>query len=373
MAESKSLISNAQPSLSEWLGAIDHANAEALRQEDLRKRDRLEVLRQLIAIDYDRVTAFPAVDFYARTPEVQAFIEEHGEDLCALRLVPNLPTLPKFRTRGRTLLDSLDWLLEQEVDREAYQVEMVEHSDEARWSTIFVVREDGVFGEIVDGLHFQLTQGNTETGNVSRAFLRASSGAWQWSDRDADAEAHMRDVLEAIRVMDPELQARLKQELHAGFTSEGLLMGYFETLLWPTKLVFIDYNRELHKLLTPPLSLGGGDDRKGEAVRGIPASRGEANGPVRIFTEDALDSVDFHQGDILVTDNTDVRYLGFMRKAGAIVTDRGGMLSHAAITARELRVPCIVGCGNAMKTLIEGQIVHVDATRGNIGPIRPIL
>ena len=55
------------------------------------------------------------------------------------------------------------------------------------------------------------------------------------------------------------------------------------------------------------------------------------------------------------------------------MTDRGGMLSHAAITARELRVPCIVGCGNAMKTLIEGQIVHVDATRGNIGPIRPIL
>ena len=53
-----------------------------------------------------------------------------------------------------------------------------------------------------------------------------------------------------------------------------------------------------------------------------------------------------------------------MRKAGAIVTDRGGMLSHAAITARELKIPCIVGCKDATKKLSDGDEVVVDATRG---------
>lgn len=376
MAESKSLISSAQPSLSEWLAAIDHADAEALRQEDMTKRDRLETLRQMIGIEYDRVTAFPAVDFFARTPEVLTFIEDHHDDLCALRLVPTIPELPKLRTRGRSLHDSLGWLEEQaDVNPSEYNVEFVEHSDTARWSTIFVVREDGIFGEIVDGLHYQLTQGNVEQKNISRAFLRTSDGVWQWSEYDADAEAHMKDILEAIRVTDQKAQARLHEELTSEFTSEGYLMGYFETLLWPTKLIFIDYNRELHKLIAPPSGLverGKVENGKwemgkeGETVQGIPASRGEAEGVVRIVTEENLDEIEFNAGDILVTDNTDVRYLGLMRMAGAIVTDRGGMLSHAAITARELGVPCVVGCGDATEKLVDGQHVRVDAERGTV-------
>jgi pyruvate,water dikinase len=59
-------------------------------------------------------------------------------------------------------------------------------------------------------------------------------------------------------------------------------------------------------------------------------------------------------------------YVPLMQKAVAIVTDQGGILSHAAIIARELGKPCIVGTGNATKELKNGQLVTVNATNGTV-------
>jgi phosphoenolpyruvate synthase/pyruvate phosphate dikinase len=53
-----------------------------------------------------------------------------------------------------------------------------------------------------------------------------------------------------------------------------------------------------------------------------------------------------------------------MKKAGAIITDRGGILSHAAIVARELKTPCIIGTKYASKKLITGDVVEVNANKG---------
>jgi pyruvate,water dikinase len=59
-----------------------------------------------------------------------------------------------------------------------------------------------------------------------------------------------------------------------------------------------------------------------------------------------------------------------MQKAAAIVTDQGGILSHAAIVARELKVPCVVGTGNATAILKDDQIVKVDATTGDVFAVK---
>ncbi|MFH2105490.1 MAG: PEP-utilizing enzyme [Parcubacteria group bacterium] len=69
-------------------------------------------------------------------------------------------------------------------------------------------------------------------------------------------------------------------------------------------------------------------------------------------------------GDILVCQNTDVRFLPLMKKAGAIVTDQGGLLSHAAIVARELKKPCLVGTKSATKDLQTGDMIRVGAQQG---------
>ncbi len=80
------------------------------------------------------------------------------------------------------------------------------------------------------------------------------------------------------------------------------------------------------------------------------------------------------KGDILVTDMTNPDYVPYMRMAGAIVTDKGGVTCHAAIVSRELGIPCVVGAENATKVMKNGNEYTVDARSGVIYEgIKPML
>ncbi|APW42583.1 phosphoenolpyruvate synthase [Rhodoferax saidenbachensis] len=89
-------------------------------------------------------------------------------------------------------------------------------------------------------------------------------------------------------------------------------------------------------------------------------------GPVRIVHNiSEMDQV--QAGDILVTDMTDPNWEPVMKRASAIVTNRGGRTCHAAIIARELGIPAVVGCGNATDTLKDGMLVTVSCAEGDTG------
>lgn len=81
------------------------------------------------------------------------------------------------------------------------------------------------------------------------------------------------------------------------------------------------------------------------------------------------DGHEFEEGDVLVTDMTDPDWEPIMKKASAIVTNKGGRTCHAAIVARELGVPAIVGCGNATEMLDNGQVVTVSCGEGDEGVV----
>ncbi len=84
----------------------------------------------------------------------------------------------------------------------------------------------------------------------------------------------------------------------------------------------------------------------------------------------SLDEMDrLKPGDVLVTDMTDPDWEPIMKRASAIVTNRGGRTCHAAIIARELGVPAVVGCGNATETIPDGQDVTVSCAEGDTGYI----
>ena len=93
-----------------------------------------------------------------------------------------------------------------------------------------------------------------------------------------------------------------------------------------------------------------------------------ATGPVRIIP-DASQMAKVQAGDILVTDMTDPNWEPVMKRAAAIVTNRGGRTCHAAIIARELGIPAVVGCGNATSALAEGDAVTVSCAEGDTGYI----
>ena len=91
-------------------------------------------------------------------------------------------------------------------------------------------------------------------------------------------------------------------------------------------------------------------------------------GPVRIV-HDIKDMDQVQPGDVLVTDMTDPNWEPVMKRAAAIVTNRGGRTCHAAIIARELGIPAVVGCGDATLTLKDGMLVTVSCAEGDTGNI----
>jgi len=100
-------------------------------------------------------------------------------------------------------------------------------------------------------------------------------------------------------------------------------------------------------------------------LSGAPASPGIAYGPVKLVADASqIDKV--ADGDILVAEMTTPDFVPAMKRAAAIVTDRGGRTAHAAIVSRELGIPCIVGTGQATATLTDGQIISVDGSRGKV-------
>jgi len=103
---------------------------------------------------------------------------------------------------------------------------------------------------------------------------------------------------------------------------------------------------------------------KGNVIlRGLAASPGVGSGVVKIIREKE-DAEKVKKGDVLVTEMTSPDLVPTMSKCAAIVTDRGGSTSHAAIVSREMGIPCIVGTDDATAKLKDGDIVTVDGTNG---------
>jgi pyruvate,water dikinase len=103
----------------------------------------------------------------------------------------------------------------------------------------------------------------------------------------------------------------------------------------------------------------------GVLARGLPAAPGTASGTVRVLLSPE-DGNRLLPGEVLVAPMTNPDWLPTIRRAAALVTDTGGMTCHAAIVARELNVPCIVGARTATKDLADGALVTVDGTRGQV-------
>jgi pyruvate,water dikinase len=110
---------------------------------------------------------------------------------------------------------------------------------------------------------------------------------------------------------------------------------------------------------------GAGAVADGATVRGFPGSAGMVEARVRVLGE-ASQGADLRAGEVLVTTITNVGWTPLFPRAAAVVTDVGAPLSHAAIVARELGIPAVVGCGDATMRLRTGDRVRVDGSAGTV-------
>ena len=118
---------------------------------------------------------------------------------------------------------------------------------------------------------------------------------------------------------------------------------------------------KVYKILEPEW-----EREKKRLIDGIAVGDKIATGKVRVLF-DLKDAENFKEGEVLVTDITDPDWEPIMKKASAIITNRGGRTAHAAIVARELGIPAVVGTGRATEVLEEGQEVTVSCAEGETG------
>jgi pyruvate,water dikinase len=105
-----------------------------------------------------------------------------------------------------------------------------------------------------------------------------------------------------------------------------------------------------------------------DVLTGVAASSGTAEGRARVVTDPA--ETEMEPGDVLVAHTTDPSWASVMFLASALVVDIGGLLSHAAVVARELGIPCVMNTGVGTAVIRTGDVCQVDGTTGTIKILR---
>ena len=150
------------------------------------------------------------------------------------------------------------------------------------------------------------------------------------------------------------IEARLTARKESKNFIYQLLRGT-ETIQWTVDIQSLVYKIE---------GIEGVSREKIREIKGQVAYKGVARGVARLVLSDHGTNTTFNEGDILVSINSNPTLMPFIRKAAAIVTDEGGIASHAAIVSRELKKPCVIGTKISTKVLKDGDMVEVDANHG---------
>jgi len=163
----------------------------------------------------------------------------------------------------------------------------------------------------------------------------------------------------------PEELLSLKKYTHkqkSAKSERSLIFISGEKYVFPTS-----QTKQLYSILQPTTSQK--NKQLTTVIKGNSVCKGFAKGKARLII--SFDEIsEILDGDIIVTQSIRPQHYSYMSKVAAIVTDEGGVLSHAAIIAREKNIPCIVGTRNGTNTITNGALVEVDANKGEVRVIQ---
>ncbi|GLY49869.1 phosphoenolpyruvate synthase [Lentzea sp. NBRC 102530] len=203
----------------------------------------------------------------------------------------------------------------------------------------YVLRRDGDAVSLVD----------TRVGRKTHKIVRGTNGNDERIQLTSE-ESHAQVLTEAEAVAIGQLGVRVQRHYGEPQDTEWAIA---DGRTWLVQ------SRPITTLPDEEVPLGG------PLVSGLGASPGIASGRVRVLSSPDEGSR-LRDGEVLVAEMTNPDWVPTMRRASAVVTDGGGITCHAAIVARELRVPCVVGTGAATSVLKEGQQITVDGSAGEV-------
>ncbi|MGW6930801.1 PEP/pyruvate-binding domain-containing protein [Lentzea sp. NPDC054927] len=203
----------------------------------------------------------------------------------------------------------------------------------------YVLRRNGDVVSLVD----------TRVGRKTHKIVRGANGNDERIDLDTE-ESHAQVLTEAEAIAIGQLGQRVQRHYGEPQDTEWAIADGKTWLVQSRPITTLPEE-------AAPLS--------GPLVAGLAASPGIASGRVRVLRSPD-EGNRLRDGEVLVAEMTNPDWVPTMRRASAVVTDGGGITCHAAIVARELRVPCVVGTGSATTVLKEGQLVTVDGSTGDV-------
>ncbi|NBE79609.1 PEP-utilizing enzyme [Micromonospora rubida] len=348
--------------LADWLRAVRSGDRSPILAEDSTRSSRLKFLADTIGLPIIGTTTFTGREVASNSDRFTAFVRS-ADGRYAVRAFPSHDGGQVLRNRNLPLDPLVAWLMRQGLDLDTYEIEFSQHLPN-QWATIFVVNTDGIIGEMVRGSLRQLTQGGPATA-PSVSYVHDFQG-WQLDSPDPQWQRMAAAAVAFTEVPDPVVRERLRESLGCSFARERNLCGYYEAIVTPNADIrFIDYNISLGEQIPGAFVHLMKGDRDGDAdLRGRTASRGSVTAPARVVMHDVDESTPLDQGDVLVCVEPTPDMVPLLARAGGLVADRGGVLSHASIVCRELGIPCVVGTVNATEIIPDGARVQIDADAG---------
>ncbi len=340
-------------SLQAWSKLTEEYFGKKLRVEDRKDREAIYSLLKQFGLPYEDFRAFKSGD-YIKEEEFDKAVHELGLPYW-ISATPKLgiENLGRLTKLG---LESVEdgWNFLQSIERlKDYKVIVMQYPENIEFKgTVVVSKSLNGIAEFVQGdQHLQLIAGQT----LPDPMLFSQQKVIRYS---TTVEKERQDEL---------------------FSLVSNMAGHYEfqrgsTPDKPQSIIFFDFNDELAYEDVDALfnDLVIFYEKEKEIintfdVKGIPASLGKAEGIVKIVMSSDMSSLnDVKEGNVLVSDTTNPDMTPAMKKVVAIITDMGGVTSHAAIVTRELKIPCIVGTRNATQILKDGMNVEVDAFNGTI-------
>lgn len=372
--------------------------------ESLSDQDLLSLYERLADVYTNKLLASPLIDGFVLATDkdiaahIRTLLRERGQEdrFVDVFSVLTAPTFTSFLAEEELALLEIAEDIAQNPDQERTRIE--QHKKAFFW-----IQNNYVSDHVLDEAFFSKRLHEIDSANISlrknhlslqaerhrvekqrlmdelgipehlRTLLRITDDFAAWQDERKKGTffaTHVFSLLlrevarrtgylleELVYVMPPEMPRVFAKSL----SHDELRKRYdYCMVLWTPEAYEVITDREQIDLLD---AIGTGEVVHTSEVKGFSACLGVASGVVRVI-ESVQDIHRVQEGDVLVAVMTRPDYLPAMKKAVAFVTDEGGITSHAAIVAREMNKPCVIGTKCATKILKDGMRVEVDANKG---------
>lgn len=349
------------PSITEWLSDINYKQIKEFRHEDATKRDRLELLNQIIGLPYLKAFRLNPQDITDQTPLVKKLLSEPKNKKFYLKILPLDNSLSKIRIRGKNIIECIKWFNKQKINPQQHKIEIVEIDKEEKMSAVFCCNSKEIWGEIINGPIWNFSKG---THKKQPTIFYYNYKNWNFSKKNKQVENFIKKAIQKIKIKNKDQLQILKRKMKIEVADQNYLQGYFECIQRGNKILFVDFNRHLFKIIKKALATVSSSIN---LLHGVCLGPGKARGKAIIINEK---KVSFITGSILICKTASFSLLPYIKKSAGVITEQGAVLSHAAIICRELKKPYVAHVNNATQKIKNGQRIFIDADKGIIKIIK---